>query len=187
MPATFSPSLPDFDEVLRHVATGRAAEFIEWCGAAGRTVATAESLTGGAIASALSVLPGAGEVFKGSVVTYRPETKHEVLGVRQGPVVAADAAVEMARAAVTMFGSDLAVAVTGVAGPDTQEGVPVGTVFLAVADGDYRTLSSERHFPGSPSEVRVATVRAAIELLDWFAHCRNNGRPGSYQAISSQP
>ena len=84
-----------------------------------------------------------------------------------------------------MFGSDLAVAVTGVAGPDTEEGVPVGTVYVAVADADYRVLGHEYHFDGSPSAIRVATVRAALELLDWFAHRRANGE--RYQATSSQP
>jgi PncC family amidohydrolase len=187
MPATVTPEVPDLDGLLRRVATSRAPALIDSCRATGRTLATAESLTGGAIAAALSVVPGSGEVFKGSVVTYRPETKHDVLGVRRGPVVTAGAALEMARAAITMFGSDLAVAVTGVAGPETEEGVPVGTVFLAVADGDYRTLSHERHFDGSPSEVRVATVRAAIELLDWFANRRTSDRVGAYQATSSHP
>jgi nicotinamide-nucleotide amidase len=181
-------AVPDLDSLLRCVATDRAAALIESCRATGRTLATAESLTGGAIAAALSVIRGAGEVFKGSVVTYRAETKHDVLGVRRGPVVTAGTALEMARAAITMFGSDLAVAVTGVAGPDTEEGVPVGTVFLAVADGDYRTLSHERHFDGPPSAVRVATVRAAIELLDWFANRRINGSAAAfYQATSSHP
>jgi nicotinamide-nucleotide amidase len=187
MPSAVTPAVPDLDGILRRVATGRAPALIDSCRATGRTVATAESLTGGAIAAALSVVPGSGEVFKGSVVTYRPETKHDVLGVRRGPVVTAGAALEMARAAITMFGSDLAVAVTGVAGPETEEGVPVGTVFLAVADGDYRTLSHERHFDGSPSAVRVATVRAAIELLDWFANRRISDRVAAYQATSSQP
>ena len=148
-------------------------------------MATAESLTGGAIAAALTVIPGSGDVFKGAAVTYRPETKHDVLGVRRGPVVALDAAVEMARGAISLFGSDLAVAVTGVAGPDTEEGVPVGTVYFAVADGDYRVLGHERHFHGSPSSIRVATVRAAIELLDWFANRR--AADETYQATSSHP
>ena len=187
MSATVTPAPPDLDDVLRRVANGRASAFIESCREAGFTVATAESLTGGAIAAALTVIPGAGEVFKGAVVTYRPETKHDVLGVRRGPVVTPVAAAEMARAVITMFGCDLAVAVTGMAGPDTDEGVPVGTVFLAVADGDYRTLTIERRFSGSRSEVRVATVRAAIELLDWFAHRRTGDRAASYQAISSHP
>jgi nicotinamide-nucleotide amidase len=187
MPSSVIPDVPDLDGLLRRVGTTRAPALIDSCRAAGRTVVTAESLTGGAIAAALAVVPGSGDVFKGSIVTYRPETKHDVLGVRRGPVVTAGAALEMARAAITMFGSDLAVAVTGVAGPETQEGVPVGTVFLAVADGDYRTLSHERHFDGSPSAIRVATVRAAIELLDWFANRRIGAPVATYQATSSQP
>lgn len=187
MPTSDRPDSPDgdLDAVLRRIVTARAAELIEQCRATDRTIATAESLTGGAIAAALAVTPGAGDVFKGSVVTYRSETKHDVLGVRRGPVVAPDAAVEMACAAISMFACDLAVAVTGVAGPDTEEGVAVGTVFAAAADRDDRTVVHEHRFSGSPSDVRAQTMRAAVELLAWFA--RSDTSEDDYQATSSQP
>jgi nicotinamide-nucleotide amidase len=172
MSSALPNSFPDLDGLLRRIATPRARQFVERCCAAKLTIAAAESLTGGAIGAAIAVIPGSGEVFKGSVVTYRPEAKYDVLGIRRGPVVTAIAAAEMARAAISLFGSDLAVAATGVAGPDSEEGVPVGTVFIAVANADYRTLTQERQFNGLPSDVRVATVRAAIDLLDWFAHFR---------------
>jgi nicotinamide-nucleotide amidase len=179
-------SAPPLDAVLRQVATPLAKAFVERCRSTHRTVATAESLTGGAIAAALAVIPGAGDVLKGGVVAYRAETKHDALGIRKGPVVTPGVAADMARAAISLFASDLAVAVTGVAGPDTEEGVPVGTVFLAVSDREYRVLNQEQRFRGEPSDVRVATVRAAISLLDWFSRGPADGGR-HHQATSSQP
>src|SRR6478735_377754 len=99
---------------------------------AGVHVATAESLTGGRIAAALAAAPGASTWFKGGVVGYSDEVKHEVLGVPPGPVISAAAAAAMAAGVARLTGAEFAVAVSGVGGPDEQESQPVGTVFAAV-------------------------------------------------------
>ena len=106
----------------------------------GLTMGTAESLTGGLIASRLTSVPGASDVFRGGVVSYASEVKYDVLGVPEGPVVTEEAAAAMAEGACRVLGCDVAVAVTGVAGPAEQEGVPVGTVFFATTvDGVTET------------------------------------------------
>ncbi|HEY5155033.1 MAG TPA: competence/damage-inducible protein A, partial [Acidimicrobiales bacterium] len=103
----------------------------------GLTLGTAESVTGGLIASRLTDIAGASDVFRGSIVSYASEVKFDVLGVPRGPVVSDDAVIAMAEGACRVLGCDVAVAVTGVAGPDTQEGVPAGTVYLGLCiDGE---------------------------------------------------
>ena len=131
---------------------------------AGRTVASAESLTGGLVAAKLVAIPGSGSWFRGGVVAYRSEVKFEVLGVRRGPVVCEEAAVEMARGVRRVIGADIGLATTGVAGPAEQEGCEVGTVFIAVAVGE-RVVTDEYHFPGDPDEVRERTVEEVVGRL----------------------
>ena len=106
----------------------------------GKRLATAESLTGGGIGQALTSVSGASAVFAGGVICYTNQVKHKVLGV---PVeilntcgaVSAPVAKAMAEGARTVIGADVAVAVTGLAGPDGDEfGNPVGTVFIGYAD-----------------------------------------------------
>jgi nicotinamide-nucleotide amidase len=130
----------------------------------GLTMGTAESVTGGLIASRLTAVPGASEVFRGSIVSYASEVKYEVLGVPRGPVVSADAAEAMASGACRVLGCDVAVAVTGVAGPDEQEGVPVGTVYLAVAEGDDAQSVMVR-LPGDRERVRQFSTISVLDLL----------------------
>jgi nicotinamide-nucleotide amidase len=101
--------------------------------AAGLAVGTAESLTVGALAQALGAGDGAAEWFRGGVVAYASEVKFDVLGVQQGPVITALCAEQMAWGARRVLGADVAVAVTGVGGPDPEEGCPPGTVYVAVA------------------------------------------------------
>ncbi len=104
------------------------------------TMGTAESLTGGLIASRLTSVPGASDVFRGGIVSYASDVKFDVLGVPEGPVVTEEAAAAMAEGACRVLGCDVALAVTGVAGPAEQEGVPVGTVFFATTvDGVTET------------------------------------------------
>ncbi len=106
----------------------------------GLTMGTAESLTGGLIASRLTSVPGASDVFRGGVVSYASEVKHDVLGVPEGPVVTEEAAAAMSEGACRVLGCDVGLAVTGVAGPAEQEGVAVGTVFFATTvDGVTET------------------------------------------------
>jgi nicotinamide-nucleotide amidase len=130
----------------------------------GLTMGTAESVTGGLIASRLTDVPGASDVFRGSVVSYASQVKYDVLGVPEGPVVSAEAAEAMAAGACRVLGSDVALAVTGVAGPDEQEGMPVGTVFLAIAEGDEAQSVMVR-LPGDRARVRQFATISVLDLL----------------------
>jgi nicotinamide-nucleotide amidase len=128
------------------------------------TVACAESLTAGAIASSLARGEGAATWFAGGVVSYMSEVKFEVLGVRRGPVVTASCAEEMVRGVGRLLGADAAVAVTGVGGPGEEEGEPSGTVFMAtLADGDVEV--TRHQFEGDPPSVLDQTVAAAVTRL----------------------
>lgn len=126
-------------------------------------IGSAESLTGGRIAGALSRAQGAGEWFAGGIVAYRPQVKFGLLDVPEGPVVTAEAAEQMAASAAALLGADLVVAVTGEAGPEPQEADP-GTVWFGVSMRG-RTRSIVRHFDGEPAEVLESTVAAATELI----------------------
>lgn len=130
----------------------------------GRTLAVAESLTGGLLANAFARADGASEWFRGGVVAYASEVKHDLLAVRPGPVVAEAAAVEMAESTGRLLGADVAVAVTGAGGPDPQDGQPPGTVWVAVATGD-RTETRLHRFAGDPPEICRQTVVAALRLV----------------------
>lgn len=137
----------------------------------GRTIATAESLTGGGIAEALTAVPGSSDAFRGSCVTYAVDTKSALLGVdadllaEQG-AVDEDVARQMALGAREALQADIAVAVTGIAGPGgAEEGKPVGTVWLATAT----QAGTEAHllrFSGDREAVREQTVLAALKALE---------------------
>lgn len=131
--------------------------------AAGVTLAVAESLTGGLVASRLVNVPGSGDWFKGGVVAYDSEVKFSVLGVPRGPVVTADAARAMAEGVRRLTGADVGLSTTGVAGPDSQEGKPVGTVFLGLALPGQGAEATEAHLPGDRDRVRQFST---ISLLD---------------------
>ncbi len=129
----------------------------------GLGLAVAESLTGGQIAMVVARTPGSGEVFLGGLVTYHRITKHHLLGVDLDNVVSPDAAVTMAQGTREMLDADIAVAVTGVAGPEEQEGVEVGTVFGGWAT--RRVAGAERwHFDGEPEEICRETTDAALRM-----------------------
>jgi len=130
----------------------------------GLTLALAESVTGGLVAGRLTSVPGASEVFRGSVVSYASSVKHDLLGVSTGPVVSEAAAAEMARGAQRVLHADVALALTGVAGPAEQEGQPVGTLCLAVAIGDEVTTRTLR-IPGPRDQMRQSSVITALDLL----------------------
>ncbi|MET3961013.1 nicotinamide-nucleotide amidase [Marmoricola sp. OAE513] len=129
------------------------------------TLGVAESLTGGRLAAALASAEDAATWFRGGVVAYVPAVKFEVLGVEPGPVNTASCAQQMARGCLDVLGCDLSLAVTGVGGPGPDEGVPAGTVFLAVAGRDAGVEVVERHFEGEPADVVEQTVSAGLELL----------------------
>ncbi len=128
----------------------------------GWTLGLAESVTGGLVASRVVSVPGASRWFRGSVVAYASEVKFGVLGVPEGPVVSEEAAAAMATGARRVLGADVGLGVTGVAGPDTQDGHDVGTVFLGVdLCGDVTV--GRIQLPGDRERVRQYS---AISLLD---------------------
>jgi nicotinamide-nucleotide amidase len=135
-----------------------------------RTLALAESCTGGFIANQITNVPGASKVFLGGIVAYSNEVKRKFLGVRtktlerHGAVSKATAA-EMAQGARKRFGADFAIAVTGIAGPGGgTKTKPTGTVFIALA-GSFGTLVEHKINRLSREQFKKATARQALQLL----------------------
>jgi nicotinamide-nucleotide amidase len=151
------------------VSGGPAREVLGLLDARGWTLAVAESLTGGLVAAELAAVPGASRTFRGSVTAYATELKHRLLGV-DADLLAARGAVDpqvarqMAEGVRNRLGADWGVSTTGVAGPDPQDGMPVGTVFVAVA-GPGGTRGSALRLTGDRTAIRTASVTAALELL----------------------
>lgn len=139
----------------------------------GLTLSTAESCTGGMLGSTLTSIPGSSGFFLGGVITYSNSVKERLLGVSSKTLaahgaVSRETAEEMVSGARRIFGSDLAVSITGVAGPDGGTVVkPVGTVFISVTDGE-NTITSENHFKGDRDLVRQASVKRAISMVMEF-------------------
>ncbi|GAA3541510.1 CinA family protein [Nocardioides daeguensis] len=136
---------------------------------AGASVATAESLTGGRLAARLTEAPGSSVVYAGGVVSYQTHIKVEVLGVPQDlveahGVVSAECARAMADGARRLLGTAYALSTTGVAGPDRQEGKPVGTVYVGLA-GPGGTRVLDLTLAGDRSQIQAATVDAAVGAL----------------------
>jgi len=140
----------------------------------GRTLAVAESLTGGLLASAFARASGSSQWFRGGIVAYSSEVKHDLLGVPGGPVVSGTAARAMAGGVARLLGADVAVAVTGVGGPDPQDGEPPGTVWAATWPGRLGGAVLLR-LSGSPEsiceQVCAHTVRMVRERLELTAAC----------------
>ncbi len=118
----------------------------------GRTVATAESLTGGDVGGAICTIAGASEYYLGGVISYASAVKAAVLGVDRGLLercgsVDAEVAVQMAAGTARVCGADYGVSTTGVAGPEPHDGKPVGTVFIGVF-GPAGSAAHERHYTG---------------------------------------
>ena len=132
--------------------------------ARGLTLALAESVSGGLAAARLSAVPGTREVFRGGVVAYASEVKFALLGVPRGPVVCEAAAQAMAAGARRLLGTDVGLATTGVAGPEEQDGQPMGTVFLGLALGE-RVEAREVRLPGDPDRIRQYSVISALDYL----------------------
>jgi nicotinamide-nucleotide amidase len=131
----------------------------------GLTLGLAESVTGGLVAGRITNVPGASEVFVGSVVSYASEVKFELLGVDRGPVVSEAAAAQMAEGARRVLGADVGLALTGVAGPTEQDGMPVGTLCAGVALPDGRTITHTFRLPGLRDQMRQMAVITALDLL----------------------
>lgn len=124
----------------------------------------AESLTGGLMGARFTAVPGASDVFRGSIVSYASDVKFSLLGVPQGPVVTSQAAQAMAEGARRVLGADVAIATTGVAGPAEQEGQPVGTVFIGLAMDDASEAQQVK-LPGDRERIRQYAVISAVNLL----------------------
>ncbi len=137
---------------------------------AGKSLVTAESLTGGGIGAALTAVPGSSEVYKGGVISYTNWVKHNVLSVREEDLtqygaVSEPVARQMAQGVRRLLQADVAVSVTGLAGPGGDEyGNPVGTVFIGYADGRHTDVR-ECHFPGNREEIRNQTIESALQLI----------------------
>ena len=155
------------------------------------TLATAESATGGLVAARITSIPGSSAVFRGSVVSYATDVKHGLLGVpeplvEEHGVVSEEVAESMASGAAVRLDADVAIAVTGSAGPDPQD-QPVGTMIVAVRTPDdvrARTL----RLPGDRERVRTYATSAALHLARlgvsgawWHADSRSvwGVRPGA--------
>ena len=138
----------------------------------GLTVGCAESLTGGLVAADIVSIPGASAVFRGSIVAYDSMLKNDLLGVDASTLastgaVTAEVASAMAEGALARLGVDVAVATTGVAGPDPDpvSGEAPGAVFIAVAGGGLGTLVREMSLEGDRDEIRQRATRAALQAL----------------------
>jgi len=131
----------------------------------GLTLGLAESLTGGLIGARLVNVPGSSGWFRGCIVAYDSAVKHSLLGVPPGPVVSAEAAERMAEGARAALGSDVGLGITGVAGPDEQDGQRPGTVFVGIALPDRPVFSQQLQLPGDRERVRQFSSISALDIL----------------------
>jgi nicotinamide-nucleotide amidase len=132
-------------------------------------IASAESLTGGALGDLLSAAPGASDTYLGGVVSYSTEVKRKILGVSEQTVdrhgvVSAECAAEMAAGVRALLDADYGVSTTGVAGPTTQEGKPVGLAFVGVAGPDG-VHTKELRLDGDRAQIRQQTVLEAVQTV----------------------
>ena len=134
-----------------------------------KTVATAESCTGGLLGKLITDVPGSSAVYPGGVISYCNRIKQEILGVDRelldslGPV-SEPVARQMAQGVRRVIGADLGVGITGLAGPDSDgSGRPVGLVYVSAAD-EWRTLCEEYRFEGDRAAVRAQAAEAAADL-----------------------
>ena len=146
-----------------------AAEVVQRAVAAGRQLATAESLTAGQISATLATVPGASAVLRGAVVSYSSEVKVSLLGVPRGLLeshgsVDPEVARLMATGARRACGADIAVSATGVAGPAAHDGKSVGTVFIGWASA-AGSGAVEHHFVGDRDKIRARSTQAALQQL----------------------
>ena len=148
--------------------------------ARGETLVTAESLTAGGLSQALTIVPGASDVFLGSITAYRPEVKISQLNVSksviaENSVVSEEVAIEMARGAIKSFGSTWAISTTGVAGPGPSDGSDAGRVFVAFVGPSVQVI--ELSLSGEREVVRNATVASAIASFARILRQRDTSAP----------
>ena len=131
----------------------------------GWTLGLAESVTGGLVGGRITSIAGASRVFKGGVISYASDVKFDVLGVEAGPVVSERAAMQMASGAQRVLGASVGLALTGVAGPEEQDGEPVGTLCVGVAFPNGQTFSTRSQLPGQRDQMRQFSVITALAFL----------------------
>ncbi|MFD7921527.1 CinA family protein [Streptomyces sp. NPDC059740] len=147
-----------------------AADVVALLTGRGQTLAVAESLTGGLVSGAVTAVPGASRVLRGSVTAYATEVKRELLGV-DADLLAARGAVDedvaraMAGGVRRVLGADWGIATTGVAGPEPQDGQPVGTVFVAVVGPGETGRTRRLALSGDRAGIREGSVAGVLDLL----------------------
>lgn len=137
---------------------------LELCRERGLTLGLAESVTGGLVGARLTGVPGASDVFVGSIVSYATRVKQDLLSVSDGPVVSESAAREMAHGARERLGTDVALALTGVAGPAEQDGQPAGTLWIGMVGPGFDEVRHLR-LPGQREQMRQFAVITALGEL----------------------
>jgi PncC family amidohydrolase len=147
----------------------QASDLVDQLQSQDATVATAESLTGGRLAARLTEAPGSSKVFLGGVVSYATAVKIDVLGVpedlvEEHGVISEECARAMAEGTRRLLGATYGLSTTGVAGPDTQEGKPVGTAYVGLAGPDGTSVLA-LDLDGDRQSVQEGTVAAAVEAL----------------------
>ncbi len=148
-----------------------AEEFVSLAHEKNITFGTAESCTGGLISSAVTDVAGASAIFMGSIVAYDPRVKTNILGVREDTIanvgaVSYEVASEMARSTCKLLGVDLAVSITGIAGPDggTPE-KPVGLIYIGIAEKKGFFTVTANQFDGDRTQIRLQAAEKALTLL----------------------
>lgn len=131
----------------------------------GWTLGLAESVTGGLIGGRITNVAGASEIFRGGIISYASQIKFDILDVDEGPVVSEKAAIQMARGAQRVLGVDVALSVTGVAGPEMQDGREVGTLCIGVVLPDGSTYATTAMLPGVRDQMRQFSVITALDFL----------------------
>ncbi|MCW2543396.1 MAG: CinA-like protein [Frankiales bacterium] len=173
-PAVLEPLVAAADEVLGDNVWGHDRDTLDGVvhallAARGQTVAVAESLTGGLLGGALTARPGSSSTYRGGVVVYATDLKQSLVGVpaevlQEHGAVSEQTALAMARGVRERLGADWGIGVTGVAGPEEQEGKPVGTVYVGVAGPSGEGVKALRA-PGDRERVRTITVTQALDQL----------------------
>ena len=154
----------------------------------GLTLACAESLTAGTVSAGIADVPGASAVLRGSAVTYATSAKTDVLGVEpallaERGAVDADVALAMATGAARLFGADIAVATTGVAGPSEQDGQPVGAVFVALVGAPDAAVPAWRECPRARCGCHDGRLVRALHLDGGRARIRQEATRAAWSLV----
>lgn len=146
------------EETMEHAVLSRLEQ-------RGWTLGVAESLTGGLIGARIAGVPGASRTFQGSIASYATDVKRSVLGVTAEKVVSRESAEQMAEGAQRVLGADVGIAATGVAGPDEQDGQPVGTVWFALALPGLPVEAVSTRLPGDRERIRQFSTISLLNIL----------------------